>query len=318
MKQTAILSLLSILILSACSVETDFKQQTANQIARPAFMVERTINTGDFTLDAWERMHQRGETATLYIEGDSINQVDTNASLIGRNLARINPTPNMPLALLLASRDKSTNLAYLTRPCQYVKMPEEKGCDTSYWQENRFTPEVVEAYVTAMDDMKARYGLTGFHVVGYDGGANIAAILAAKRADIVSLRTVAGNLNPDLTNDKTNHKTLASNSLMAIDHASQLVNVPQHHFIGAADPVITPGVYHSYRQMLGLSDCISYSLIPDADHTKGWVEKWPELLEITPKCEVAYQEPIDSDYTPPIPDMDQKFPNQNLNKGMSK
>lgn len=313
MKKTILLSFFSALTLSACGLETDLKQQTANQIARPAFMVERTISTGDFTLGAWERMHQRGETATLYIEGDSINQIDTDASIIGRNLARINPTPDTPLALYLASRDKSKNLAYLDRPCQYVKMPKEKGCDTAYWQEQRFTPEVINAYQVALDDIKARYSLTGFHVVGHDGGANIAAILAAKRPDVLSLRTVAGNLNPDLTNDKTNHTALARNSMMAIDHATMLSNVPQHHFIGAADKVITPGIYHSYRQLLGLSDCISYSLIQDADHTKGWVEKWPDLLEIKPQCQIASTNNTNATL-PTLPDTSKNFPNSNFKK----
>jgi hypothetical protein len=41
MKNTILLSLFSILILAACGLETDLKKQTANHIARPAFMVER-------------------------------------------------------------------------------------------------------------------------------------------------------------------------------------------------------------------------------------------------------------------------------------
>lgn len=298
MKNITLFSLLSLFVLSACGIETDLKQRSANHIARPAFMVERKLSAGDFTLQAWERMHQRNEVATIYIEGDTINQLDTRPTLLTMNMPRINSSPKMPLGLYLASRDKSTNLGYLARPCQYVKMPKDKGCGTSYWLENRFAPEIIEAYQIALDDMKSRYSITGFNIVGYDGGANIAAILAAKRNDIMTLRTVAGNLNPDLTNDKTNQKTLASTSVLAIDYASQLSNIPQHHFIGAADDMITPAVYHSFRQMVGLPDCISYSLVQDADHTNGWVEKWPELLAITPSCK--YDRAIPKNETPVI------------------
>lgn len=298
MKNSILLSLLSLFVLSACGIETDLKQRTANHIARPAFMVERQVQAGDFTLQAWERMHQRNEVATIYIEGDTINQLDTRPTLMAMNMPRINSSPDMPLGLYLGSRDKATNLGYLARPCQYVKIPKDKGCGTSYWLENRFAPEIIEAYQIALDDMKSRYSLTGFNIVGYDGGANIAAVLAAKRNDILSLRTVAGNLNPDLTNDKTNQKTLASTSVLAIDYASQLSDIPQHHFIGAADDIITPAVYHSYRQMVGLSDCISYSLIQDADHTKGWVEKWPELLSTPLSCK--YDKALAPDEAPVI------------------
>lgn len=316
MKRLLSLSLLSLCLLSACGVETDLKQRSANHIARPAFMVERMVQAGQFNLKAWERMHQRGETATIYIEGDSINEIDTDAEIISRNLSSINATPEMPLGLYLASRDKSLNLAYLARPCQFIKFPEEKACDVSYWQEDRFTPEVIDAYDAALNDIKSRYGITDFHIVGYDGGGNIATILAANRADIISLRTVAGNLNPDFTTDKTNQTPLSARSVLAVDYASALANMPQHHFIGAADNYITPGVYHSYRQMVGLSDCISYSLVQDADHTHGWVEKWPSLLEITPTCkseQMTAEEPmiVPIQSTLPTP---RNIPNMGLRK----
>lgn len=313
MKNTILISLLSLFALTACGLETDLKQQSASQIARPAFMVERSISAGMFQLKAWERMHTRDTTATIYIEGDSINQIDTKAGLISSNFPNINSTPDMPLGIYLASRDKSENLAYLARPCQYIKMPEEKGCSSAYWQEKRFTPEVMNAYESALNDIKARYDITGFHIVGYDGGANIAAVLAAKRSDILSLRTVAGNLNPDFATDHSNHKTLASNSVLAVDYATMLSHVPQHHFIGAADGVITPGVYHSYRQMLGLSDCVSYSLVQDADHSRGWVEKWPELLSIQPQCAVVHNDNLPELAPTPI-----DFPNSDYTKGVKK
>jgi hypothetical protein len=313
MHKKILLTLLSVMSLSACGMETDLKQQSASRIARPAFMIERNIQAGMFSLQAWERMHKRNTTATIYIEGDSINQVDTKAGLISSNLPGINSTPAMPLGLYLASRDKSSNLAYLARPCQYIKMPEEKGCASAYWQEKRFTPEVMSSYEKALDDIKARYDVTGFHIVGYDGGANIAAVLAAKRTDILSLRTVAGNLNPDFATDHSNHKTLASNSVLAIDYATMLTNVPQHHFIGAADGVITPGIYHSYRQMLGLSECVSYSLVQDADHSRGWVEKWPELLSVQPQCAVVHNDDLPALNPAPI-----DFPSSDYRKGITK
>lgn len=307
--------ILPLLTLAACGMETEVKERTASQIARPAFMVERFISAGQFNLKAWERMHSRGQNATIYIEGDSVNEVGVDNKYIAMNLPGINSTPKSPIGLMLASRDKSKNLAYLARPCQYVKFPTEKGCGSEYWQERRFTPEVIKAYEIALDDIKARYDVTGFDIVGFDGGANIAAILAGRRPDIMTLRTVAGNLNPDFVTDHTGHRPLASDSVMAIDYGTVLARVPQHHFIGGADTVITPGVYHSYRQNLGLSDCIHYSLVRDADHTSGWVQRWPELLEIRPSCGTAQiieepQMPAPSNFLPPP-----RIPNRNLNKG---
>ena len=62
----------------------------------------------------------------------------------------------------MASRDKSKNLGYLARPCQYVKNPTEKGCDAAYWQDKRYTPEVMMSYQAALNDIAARYDLTAF------------------------------------------------------------------------------------------------------------------------------------------------------------
>ena len=307
-----ILSLILITgVLAACGVRTDWNQQTANHIARPAFMVERFIPAGNFQLQAWERMHSPGQVATVYIEGDGVRQTKVVAKELQANVLMRDPTPDNPVALHLASRDQSKNLAYLARPCQYIKLPQGKGCAASYWREARYAPEVISAYETALDEMAARYELTGFHLVGYDGGANIAAVLAAHRPDVLSLRTVAGDLNPDFTADHTKQNNLSANSVLAVDLGSKLSNVPQHHFIGAADAVITPGVYHSYRQMVGLSECIHYSLVQDADHTRGWVEKWPELLKLQPQCATVHEE------LPPLPPPPTDIPG-NYHKSYSK
>ena len=279
MKYIILSSFLSLFILSACGTETDLDQQTANQIARPAFMVERTIQAGEFHIEGWERMHQHHAPATIYIEGDT-------ASVASSALTK-DATPSNPVGLHLASRDLSKNLAYLSRPCQYIKQPEKKGCDPKYWGADRFAPEVIDAYQAALDDIGARWDVTNFHLVGFNGGANIAAVLAATRNDVLSLRTVAGDLNPRFV-DNVGNMPVSSNAILAVDYGSKLAGIPQHHFIGGADDIVTPGTYHSYRQAVGLSDCIHYSLIQDADHTNGWVEKWPDLRAVEPQCAVVH------------------------------
>jgi len=290
MKYIILSSLLSFFILTACGLQTDLKQQAAKHIARPAFMVERSIPTGSFGLNAWERMHQRHAPATIYIEGDSDGihiqpaqvqnpRFEPNVrGFFGEDATRMNP-----VGLHLASRDLSENLAYIARPCQSVKFPEKNGCAPRYWKEDRFAPEILEAYDAALNDIAARYDITKFHIVGFGGGANIAAVLAARRNDILTLRTIAGDLNPRFV-DKVNNIPVSADAVLAVNYGSTLSKVPQHHFIGAADDIVTPGTYHSYRQAIGLSDCIHYSLIQDADHTNGWVEKWPQLLSVVPQC----------------------------------
>lgn len=265
------LPLLFLFVITACGVQTDWRQQTANHIARPAFMSERFINSDGFQLKTWERMHQRGGAARIYIEGDS--------PVIS------SPTPYHPVALELAARDDAENIAYLGRPCQFIKFPQKKGCDDDYWKDKRYTEEIIHAYEVALDDIVKTYDLNGIHLVGYNGGANIAAILTAHNKNIVNLRTVAGNLNPEIASN-----TKYTDAIFAIDYGSKLSDVPQIHFIGERDSYITPQVYHSYRQSVGLSECIDYKIVPETTHRRGWVEKWSELLKIMPYCEETYKE----------------------------
>ena len=273
---------LSILLgsstLAACSVGAEFREVTAERIARPAFMVERKMAVGDMNFQLWERMHDHFAPADVYIEGDG------DPTYLDREVT-VDSTPENPVALHLASRDNAGNLGYIARPCMYMEVPDKNECDPKYWSTRRYSPEVLQAYNAALDDMKARYDITEFNLIGYDGGANIAAALAAQRKDVASLHTVAGNLTPDMVYEKTG-QALDADNVRANVIAPALAGMPQHHFIGAGDEVTPPSVYHSFRQAMGPSNCVHYTLVQDADHERGWVEKWPELLKATTACEI--------------------------------
>ena len=281
-----LLALASIAVtLTACSAPTPFRNEVASRIASPAWMIKRPIQTTEFTFTAYERMHEKGDPVTVYIEGDGTAD---RSSTTGDTS---DPTPLNPVALHLASRDKSKNLAYLPRPCQFDDITHydhpigyKENCDAAYWGDKRFAPEVIAAYEEALDNIQNQFGTQDFHLVGYDGGGAIAAILAAKREDVLSFRTVAGNLDHNAQSVYLNLPPLEG-SLNAIDFAEDLRNVPQHHYIGGQDESSKPAVLHSYLQALGNSQCVGHTLIQEAEHARGWVEKWPELLaNDLPEC----------------------------------
>jgi hypothetical protein len=251
--------------LGACGITHDnpYRTEVASRHAAPAWLNERTIPVAPYNLTAYERMHERNLPVTLYIEGDGAINADIKP-------LKDNATPTNPVALHLATRDKSKNLAYLARPCQYSGMLDaDATCDEDALQLNAYSPETLNAYNTALNKMKRRYGLTSFHLVGYDSGATLAALIAANRNDILSLRTVSGEFDLEhLTPIKT-----------------ALLGLPQHHFAGGQDEINPPAELHSYLQMLGPNDCTENTLIQEATHSSGWVDKWPELLrENVPVC----------------------------------
>ena len=52
----------------------------------------------------------------------------------------------------------------------------------------------------AIDFLIKKYQAGKIELVGYSGGGAVALLLAVRRHDIVSVRTVAGNLNPEAVN----------------------------------------------------------------------------------------------------------------------
>jgi len=308
-KKTFFLSSLTILAtVAACSqINYETAKNTATRLARPAFMVDRLIPTPSFKLYAWERMHKRQAPASIYIGDD--NNAWAYKSLKADHSLFEKTSPENPVALHLATRDLSDNVAYLARPCQFLSGDDLKQCPEKFRYDARYSAEVIDSYHAALDEMKARYDLTSFNLIGFGGGAQIAAYLAAERTDVVSLRTVAGDLNHDFVATEHQSTPISNTSLNAINIAPKLAHVPQQHFIGGADDIITPGVYHSFRQAMGPSSCVRYSLVQDAGHKRGWVEKWPDLLKIKPSCTIQEEAPPkpaldDFDFEPYIPSRD--------------
>lgn len=287
------LALGATISIGACTSFTEqSKYQTANRIAMPAFMIQRQIDAADFTLVAWERMHKRDAPANIYIEGDGV-------AWLSKKQVSLDPTPNNPVALHLASRDTAHNVGYLARPCQYVDRKTSPRCGIPYWTGKRYAPEVIAAFQAALNDMKAQYDITEFNLIGFSGGGNIAAILAAQRDDVASLRTVAGNLDHETVN-RIHNVSFMPESLNARDFGFELADVPQHHFVGGADRIVPPAVYHSYRQAVGLSDCVHYTLVQDASHEDGWVEKWPDLLMRPLSCATPPIRVEDAQFARPV------------------
>jgi pimeloyl-ACP methyl ester carboxylesterase len=135
----------------------------------------------------------------------------------------------------------------------------------------------------ALDNISERYNITGFDLVGYSGGGAIVTLLAAQRKDILTVRTVAGNLDIDTFSDIHDISRLQG-SMNPAEHAAEITDVPQHHFVGAWDEVVTPIVFSSYAAAAGDRRCIRSTIVEEVDHENGWVNRWPGLLEMPVDC----------------------------------
>lgn len=284
----------SVTLLTGCySNHSVVREDIAKRTAGSVFMIPRDIPTESFTLQSYERVYQEGQPATLYIEGDGTYTVSITA--ISDSV-----TPTDPIALRLAAQDGGPNVLWLARPCQYNKgwKNDKKNCPDEYSTTKRFAPEVIETYNQALDNIKAYYNIPSFDLVGYDGGAAIAVILGSQRADIKSIRTVAGNLDPN-TVANLNDQPYQEESLNPLDFAAGVTNIPQRHFIGKHDFVTPPAVYNSFAQAAQNGQCLNVTLVDNVNHQTGWVEQWKVLRTIPVDCnQPSEPTPVIFDPTP--------------------
>ncbi len=204
----------------------------------------------------------------IYIEGDG------NA-WINRFTPSANPTPKDPLALRLANSDPSTTVAYLARPCQFLNDREFQGCSRSAWTDGRFSAQIIAAMNDAVSTLKELSGAEQVVLIGYSGGGAVATLLAARRADVAQLVTVAGVLDHRCWTTEKGVSPLTG-SLNSVDYIRSLQGVPQIHFVGGADRIVPPIVSRSYLQQLD-SSAAQQIIFPRRGH-HDWVADWPQLL----------------------------------------
>lgn len=264
-------ALLAVLGAGCVTVPTAQERRvTADALATARGWEASTLHGGAFDLAAWlPRRRAADETLTVYIEGDGLAWLssDTPSS---------DPTPVTPVGLQLALAQPTGNAAYLARPCQYVN---SDRCERRYWTTDRFAPEIVAAENQAMDELKRRFGAKRLTLVGYSGGAAVAALLAERRSDVAQLITVAGNLDHRAW---TSHHRVSplTGSLNPADEKASLARIPQWHFVGENDKVVPPFLARDFAAGMPSAHV---KVMDGYDHKCCWAENWPRLWPDLPR-----------------------------------
>ncbi len=245
----------------------------AEEIANKAGFTKEYIKVDDFTLMTYQKFNRRSDTISIYIEGDG-RAWETKHRLSD------DPTPSNPVALKLAAVDPADNIAYIARPGQY-SLSGIPDCDSKYWSGFRFAEEVINSFNRAIDLLKEKSLARHVELVGYSGGGAIAVLVAARRSDVVALRTVAGNLAPKVF-CQYHHVSRLEGSMDPMDVAQEMSLIPQRHFVGSKDLVVPEFITHSFVKQEGDQAYDRITVVEGATHTKGWQEHWKELLSLSP------------------------------------
>lgn len=267
----SLVGLLATLLLACTSLPTVSQRiAQANQMAHEGGWRAEMIPAGYFDLIAYLPMAPaRHELLTVYIEGDGL-------AWVSRSQPALDPTPVHPIALQMALKHPEGAAAYLARPCQFVRQAHAKGCNSNYWTGRRFSEEVVDATSIALDRLKRRFRARQLELVGYSGGAAVAALVAARREDVARLVTVAGNLDHRAWT-AMHHDTPLTGSLNPADDWQKLADIEQIHFVGGNDRNVTEAITQAFvvRFETGLRPLVRR--IVGFDHLCCWADKWAEI-----------------------------------------
>lgn len=251
----------------------------ADVLAQRAGLHRGQIQTSVFLLTTYTKITDTTKPFNIYIEGDG---------LAWRSLwePSQNPTPRKALGLSLAALDGAANVIYIARPCQYTPLDLDRNCKVTYWTQRRFSEEVIESVHQAIDKLTGTAKKNELHLIGYSGGGAVAVLVAARRDDVRSIRTLAGNLDHAEVN-RQHDVTLLTGSLNAIEVARKVATIPQIHFNGSDDDVITPSIAERFYAAAMPTSCIKLHTIDNVTHERGWAEHWTALLKMNPICSHA-------------------------------
>lgn len=263
---------ISVVLLTACVPRgSQMSVAGVDLLSQDHGYSHRVMDGGTFSLltvsaDVTPVVHSR--VLRVYIEGDGL------AWRTRRHLSA-HPTPVNPLSLRLMLADPSADKLYIARPCQFVQ---SDYCDPRFWSTDRYHEDVVAAVAAVVSQFKQARGYSQLELVGYSGGATVALLLAANRDDVLSVRTVSGNLDPDAF-CRLHHVTPLNGSLNPIDFTESLRLIPQLHFVGGQDSVVPIEIFNSYIGCFDDPQQVKAEVVAGMGHREGWVERWLDLLQ---------------------------------------
>jgi pimeloyl-ACP methyl ester carboxylesterase len=246
----------------------------ADARAAAAHMQRHDITAGGFRITTYSRIRDTNKPVTIYIEGDTRGwqpAADPGVS----------DMPDDTMGLRLAALDPSTNVVFIAHPCQFGI--EDPICFDGTWDNAHLADQVYTSINRAVDHIAVVFLHPHLNLVGYSGGGGIAAVLAARRHDVVSLRTIAGNLDPE-GNGRAHAADPQDDFVDPMPLAHRLALIPQEHFVGDGDVIVPPFLTENFIKAIGVSYCVKVTHVPAATHLTGWEDYWENHAAKIPVC----------------------------------
>lgn len=218
---------LLLVLLQACVTPT----QNIKSEAKRLQLDERLIQGSPFVHQVFfHRLDRvmRSDRIHVYIEGDGTPWTASgNVSM--------DPTPRNPLTLYLMAQDPTPSI-YLGRPC-YFNLADSRGCDARYWTSRRYSKEVVNSMISALNNFLGFKHKKRLVLIGHSGGGTLAMLMAPRLKRVHAVITVAGNLDVDVWSHHHSYSPLVG-SMNPAREAPLPRHIFQLHLVGDRDKVI--------------------------------------------------------------------------------
>jgi len=263
--------LLIIFLLTCCAPTRHEITLKTVEIGSAQGLSAKIYPTKNFQIFTLQKITNRTQPLHVYIEGDG-------RAFINRNLVSSNPTPTSFFLINLIKEDAAKNILYIARPCQYVDLAIDKKCEEKFWTTARFSAQVIDS----IDEVLENFAEYKLELIGYSGGGAVAEYIAERRKNIISFRTIAGNLDHQKFTE-IHHVSKLDQSLTN-QNLQALAAIPQIHFVGEKDKIIPRIVAESYVEKLPKKNCVKIVNVDEASHFKGWQGKWRDFLQMKIGC----------------------------------
>lgn len=259
-------------LISGCVTSSLFESplEHATKLANQAGWSGARLRGGDFSLLTFSSPQSfppdlsagaQEQTLNIYIEGDGF-------AWANRFTPSNDPSPRNPAGLTWALKDQGPAI-YIARPCQYSLAKDAANCSPVFWTSARFAPEVLTSMSAVIDQLKAERKAQHIRLHGYSGGGVVAALLAAKRADVVELITYGAPLNTKAWTSLHDISPLRY-SLNPADDFESLRQLPQTHYVGENDTNVPPSLLRDFVSLLKTDGRAKVVIVKNADHFCCW------------------------------------------------
>lgn len=270
-----VLGLLGLSIVVACAPKGSggghqSRYATVESLAHSnGFNVDITPGRHLSVLTFLKKPSQPSRYLMLYIEQDGV-------AWLNRGQISNDPTPHKPAVSLWAVNDQSSHaIAYMARPCHYIGVGGRTECQNpAVWDSARFSPEVIESLDDITSVLKKRAGAEKLVLFGHSGGATVAALLAARRDDVVAMVLVAGPLDHRSWTEDEGISSLRY-SLNPSDYPAKLSPIPQLLLYGSDDSFVSEKPGRDYQTRLGSPTTLEFIVLPK-DH-QDFIDDWRDI-----------------------------------------